>query len=144
LKINRYLSRLYDTILSRSEIQIEAIHLERLAEDQGLIVADLRFFDGSMLSFDERVHVERGRVVKIKYRYHYQRADGTLIFRYDNAPHHPEVSTFPDHIHIEGSVEATEPPDLSNVLRRIDGLLYPTGQQNNTLSNQAEERKSKS
>jgi len=118
LKINRYLSRLYDTILSRSEIQIEAIHWERLPEDQGLIAADLRFFDGSLLSFDERVHVERGRVVKIKYRYHYQRADGKLVFRYDNAPHHPEVLTFPDHIHIEGRVEAAEPPDL-RVYRRI-------------------------
>ena len=125
MKINRYLSRLYDTILSRSEIQIEAIHWERLPEDQGLIAADLRFFDGSLLSFDERVHVERGRVVKIKYRYHYQRADGKLVFRYDNAPHHPEVLTFPDHIHIEGRVEAAEPPDLSGVLSRIDELLYP-------------------
>jgi len=140
LKINRYLSRLYDTILSRSEIQIEAIHLERLAEDQGLIAADLRFFDGSLLSFDERVHVERGRVVKIKYRYHYQRADGTLVFRYDNVPHHPEVFTFPDHIHIEGRVEATEPPDLSQVLRRIDGLLYQTSPQDSALNKQVEER----
>ena len=141
MKINRYLSRLYDTILSRSEIQIEAIHLERLAEDQGLIAADLRFFDGSILSFDERVRVERGRVVKIKYRYHYQRADGALVFRYDNAPHHPEVFTFPDHLHIEGHVEAAEPPDLNEVLRRIDGLLYPTGQQDSALNNQAEEIK---
>jgi hypothetical protein len=136
LKIHRYLSRLYDTILSRSEIQIEAIHWERLPEDQGLIAADLRFFDGSLLSFDERVHVERGRVVKIKYRYHYQRVDGTLVFRYDNAPHHPEVSTFPDHIHIEGRVEAAEPPDLSKVLRRIDELLYPTGQPDSALNSQ--------
>ena len=135
MKINRYLSRLYDTILSRSEIQIEVIHWERLAEDQGLIAADLRFFDGSLLSFDERVHVERGRVVKIKYRYHYQRADGTLVFRYDNVPHHPEVFTFPDHIHIEGRVEATEPPDLSQVLRRIDGLLYQTSPQDSALNN---------
>ena len=141
MKINRYLSRLYDTILSRSEIQIEAIHLQRLAEEQGLIVADLRFFDGSMLSFDERVHIERGRVAKIKYRYHYQRADGTLVFRYDNAPHHPEVFTFPDHIHIEGRVEAAEPPDLSEVLHRIDELLYPTGRQDSALNNQAEEIK---
>jgi hypothetical protein len=141
LKINRHLSRLYDTILSRSEIQIETIHWERLLEDQGLIAADLRFFDGSLLSFDERVHVERGRVVKIKYRYHYQRADGTLVFRYDNAPHHPEVSTFPDHIHIEGRVEAAEPPDLSEVLHRIDELLYPTGQQDSALNNQVEEIK---
>ena len=51
MRLNRYLSRLYDTILSRGEIQVEAIRLERPAEDQGLIAADLRFYDGSILSF---------------------------------------------------------------------------------------------
>jgi len=85
----------------------------------------VRFYDGSTLTFEEKT-VRRGRnIEKISYRYHYQHADGTLAFRYDNAPHHPEVSTYPDHIHIEGRVEATAPPDLSDVLRRIDGLLYP-------------------
>jgi len=59
----------------------------------------------------------------------YSRGDVEIQFLYDNAPHHPEVFTFPDHVHIEGRVEAAEPPDLSRVLRRIDGLLYPTGRQ---------------
>jgi hypothetical protein len=48
--------------------------------------------------------------------------------------------TFPNHIHIEGRVEAVEPPDLSEVLHKIDELLCPTGQQDSTLNNQAEER----
>jgi hypothetical protein len=66
----------------------------------------------------------------------------TLYSRGDVEIHyHPEVSTFPDHIHIEGRVEATEPPDLSKVLRRIDELLYPTGRQDSALNNQAEEMK---
>ena len=34
-----------------------------------------------------------------KYRYHLQNADGTLIVRWDNAPHHTEIATFPDHRH---------------------------------------------
>jgi hypothetical protein len=46
-----------------------------------------------------------------------------------------KVSTFPDHIHIEERVEAAEPPNLSQVLRRIDGLLYPTGRQDSALNN---------
>ena len=124
MRLNRYLSRLYDTILSRGEIQVEAIRLERPAEDLGLIAADLRFYDGSMLSFDERVRVERGGVVKVEYRYHYRRADGTLVFRYDNAPHHPELPNFPHHVHIEDRVEPADPPDLHDVLQKIDGYLY--------------------
>jgi len=34
-----------------------------------------------------------------KYRYHLQTSDGKLVSRWDNAPHHPTVSTFPDHRH---------------------------------------------
>jgi hypothetical protein len=34
-----------------------------------------------------------------KYSYHWQRADNTLISRWDNAPHHPDSSTYPHHRH---------------------------------------------
>ena len=48
-----------------------------------------------------------------------------MIFRYDNAPHHPEVTTHPHHKHTATGVEAATPPDLSDVLREIDAHLYP-------------------
>ena len=131
MRLRRYLERLHDTIYSRREIEVKYLRIEEVLADRlGAIEGRLRFYDDSLLEFAETV-IERGIVlVKTDYAYHYQCADGTLVFRYDNAPHHPEVFTFPDHIHIEGRVEAAEPPDLSKVLRRIDGLLYPTGQQN--------------
>ncbi len=142
MRLGRYLERLRDTICSRREIEVEYLRVEEVLADRlGAIEGRLRFYDDSLLEFAETV-IERGIVlVKTDYAYHYQRADGTLVFRYDNAPHHPEVFTFPDHIHIEGRVEAAEPPDLNEVLRRIDGLLYPTGQQDSALNNQAEEIK---
>jgi len=35
-----------------------------------------------------------------KYSYHWeQRAERGLIHRYDNAPDHPEITTFPKHFH---------------------------------------------
>jgi hypothetical protein len=144
MRLRQYLERLRDTIYSRREIEVEYLRVvEVLADCLGAIEGRLRFHDHSLLKFTETV-IERGIIlVKTDYAYHYQRADGTLVFRYDNAPHHPEVSTFPDHIHIEGRVEAAEPPDLSKVLRRIDELLYPIGQQDSALNNQAEEKKAK-
>ncbi|MFQ6015301.1 MAG: DUF6516 family protein [Anaerolineae bacterium] len=44
---------------------------------------------------------------------------------YDNAPHHPELETFPDHKHSDDEVVATEAPDLHDVLQEINGILYP-------------------
>ena len=136
MRLGRYLERLRDTIYSRREIEVEYLRVvEVLADRLGAIEGRLRFHDDSLLEFAETV-IERGIIlVKTDYAYHYQRADGTLVFRYDNVPHHPEVFTFPDHIHIEGRVEATEPPDLSQVLRRIDGLLYQTSPQDSALNN---------
>ncbi|MEE8390399.1 MAG: DUF6516 family protein [Anaerolineae bacterium] len=135
VRLRRYLERLYDTICSRQEIHVEHLRVEKVLSDRlGAVEERLCFYDGSLLEFDETVIVRGVVLIKTDYAYHYQQADGMLIFRYDNAPHHPEIPTHPDHIHIEGHVEAAESPDLSDVLRRIDGLLYPTSQQNGTPS----------
>jgi len=37
--------------------------------------------------------------------------------RYDNAPHHPELPSFPCHVHIEDRVEPANPPDLQDQVR---------------------------
>ena len=67
------------------------------------------------------------RVRKSKYAYHYQRADGQRVFRYDNAPHYPDLPGFPKHKHEDERVVPAPAPDLSKVLREIDGYLYPSG-----------------
>jgi hypothetical protein len=55
----------------------------------------------------------------------YVSRDETLIFRYDDAPHHSHLLFFPHHKHIGGSVIDAEPPDLADVLREVDALIYP-------------------
>ncbi len=59
------------------------------------------------------------------YSFHYQRADSTLIFRYDNSPHFPNLPTFPAHKHTPDGVIPSAAPDLADVLREIDERLYP-------------------
>ena len=124
MKLHRYLSRLHAAVLSRSEIIIEKLRYRCTAVDIGTIHGILRFYDGSRLIFDEEVRLTKGRLVKGDYRYHYQDAAGNLIFRYDNAPHHREVSTFPHHKHTPEGIVPSEMPDLVEILREIDGLLY--------------------
>ncbi len=45
------------------------------------------------------------------------------VFRYDNAPHHREVKSFPRHKHVGEKVEASDAPDLHDVLQEIDRYL---------------------
>lgn len=86
----------------------------------GIIEGKLRFTDESSLHFIEFVDV-KGGVERYKYAYHYQDREENMIFRYDMAPHHPEIPTFPHHKHTPSNeVTACAPPTLAQVLEEID------------------------
>ncbi len=122
--LHRYLSRLEDTILSRKEIRIEKLTVERRFLDSGYIESKLYFYDDSFLEFTEVIELREKAVQKVYYSYHYQK-DDQCIFRYDNTPHHLELEGFPNHKHIGDEVLPAEPPDLKGVLQEIDAILYP-------------------
>jgi hypothetical protein len=128
-RLHHYLARLQHTILSRQEIEVAEMEIldrsDRLGQTSEFY-ARLRFHDDSQLTIVEKLIVERFTIIKARYAYHYQQADGALVFRYDNVPHHPEIKTHPHHKHIGDSIVATQPPDLGEVLREIDSILYTT------------------
>jgi hypothetical protein len=76
------------------------------------------------LHLREFVNVQRG-IDRYMYAYHYQRPDGTLVFRYDNTPHFSALPTFPHHKHegTESTVLPATPPDLQAILAEIQGLI---------------------
>ncbi len=126
--LRRYLDRLYATIHSRHEIEVAEFELLDQSAKTGRtseLFMRLRFWDGSLLQVEEALIVRAFAIVKIRYNYHYQRADGTQIFRYDNAPHYPDLPGFPEHKHERGAVLSAPAPDLSQVLNEVDGYLYP-------------------
>lgn len=89
----------------------------------GFIEGRLTFLDGSSLRFMEFVNL-RAEAVRYKYSYHYQDAADELIFRYDMAPHHQEVSTFPHHKHsANGEAVESTAPSLADVLEEIEQVV---------------------
>jgi hypothetical protein len=88
------------------------------------IRADVYFIDNSLLHFRELWIWQDDKRFKKAYTYHYQRPDGSMVFRYDNAPHFPNLSTAPHHKHIgENDVVAVDAPDLQSVLKEIEALI---------------------
>jgi hypothetical protein len=122
--LHNYLSRIEATIRSRGDIVPQGLSIEAESSLIGHIVDRLIFHDGSFLAVEEVVFAADHKVEKLRYSYHYQKGD-RLIFRYDNAPHHPELPTFPHHKHVDDRVEPCQEPDLQDVLREIDARLYP-------------------
>ena len=80
--------------------------------------------DGNLLDACERLTAERGtgKLNQTKYHFHWQDNQGNLIRRWDNSPHHPELGTFPAHVHIgpENRCQPSEPLSLPDVLDQID------------------------
>ena len=123
--IYHYLTRLQTIVDSRQDIQIERFDSQQISARDGRLAGRLRFYDGSTLDFRETFRAQHRRIEKVVYTYHYQHADGSLIFRYDNAPHYPDLPGFPAHKHERDRVIPAPPPDLGDVLREIDAYLYP-------------------
>ena len=126
-RLYRYLSRLETTIRSRHEIEIEELRIYDRSQIPGrtsFFRARLRFLDGSLLQIREALVPRGWRAHKVRYAYQYQDTHGQLIFRYDNAAHHPEISTHPDHKHTSTGIEPATAPDLTDILQEIDTRLY--------------------
>jgi len=131
MRLRRHLRRIQSILYSRREITIEQFRAKETVPDrEGIIEGRLRFWDDSLLEFTETLVEQEVVLIKTDYAYHYQDADGNLIFRYDNAPHHPEVSTHPHHRHTPEGVGPADPPDLNDVLREIDERLYGARESN--------------
>ena len=97
-----------------------------LASDDynGLLRCRVFFWDESYLDFYEVVNTEQGYPIRVHYAYTYLRG-GHRVFRYDNAPHHPEILTFPHHKHVgpQDKLAESPAPTLSEILAEIERLL---------------------
>jgi hypothetical protein len=125
--IDDYFQSLLEIVSHSTVIQSSSITLDKRSAFVGVVRGDLQFLDNSRLHFREFVNTQ-DRIERYMYVYHYQRADQTLIFRYDNTTHYPGLANFPHHKHITGesNVVPTSLPDLSRVLKEIESLLPAT------------------
>ena len=122
--VNGYLHRLYDTVISRGYIEVEQLAFDNRSNRRGAIRGRLKFHDDSLLDFGEVIILRNRRIVKLRYAYHYQNTLGKIVFRYDNAPHYSSIPTHPHHKHVGSAVEPAQAPDLSEVLREIEQLIF--------------------
>jgi hypothetical protein len=53
------------------------------------------------------------------YSFHWQETDGRLIVRWDNAPHHSQVETYPHHMHTEEDIKESYSITINDVLKEI-------------------------
>jgi len=98
-------------------IQVD-VSFDEISEEECYIRGVLAIHGGYKLHIAEYV-VTEPEFKRLKYRFHLQTSDATMIARWDNAPHHPEVETHPDHLHVGKKVKANPPVDIDQVLKAV-------------------------
>lgn len=122
-----------ELFLEQAKLQIhQSLHVvsatlvrEKLEEDAAYYQFRLLLIDGSRLDASARAEEIASNLSVTKYRFHWQDSNGDLIARWDNAPHHRRLSTFPDHIHDggEANIQPHAPVSIADVLAEIDRRL---------------------
>jgi hypothetical protein len=121
--IEDYFQKIESDIANCPYIFESRIHRDKRSQRIGIISGEISFKDESILYFIEFINV-KDKTERYKYSYHYQDRHGNLIFRYDMAPHHREIETFPHHKHVN-SIRVTKAsvPDIAKVLDEIVDLI---------------------
>ena len=121
--IEAHFDSIEKVILGNPLVILNNLHRTYTSPETGYIKGEITFIDSSLLIIFQHVRVERDKVIITDYRYHYMGTDNRLIFRYDNAPHHPEINTFPHHKHLPFGIEEVSIPSLGEVLAEIDSNI---------------------
>lgn len=115
--IEIYFARLENLLLQFPSIRSYTVKKRIYNIRQGYIQVSIIFEDEYRLDFVEVKQADKNS--KIKYRYQYMNPGNQLIFRYDNAPHHSDLPTFPHHKHIGEEAFESNEPSLEDVLLEI-------------------------
>lgn len=102
----------------------EPVIAQAFDHNRGLFRARVSFWDSSFLTIDEVIDTKLGYPEILRYSYTYLKGS-EHIFRYDNAPHYPELPTFPHHKHVGPNEipQASQKPTLNQVFKEIEDLL---------------------
>lgn len=117
--IDAYFAEIEQTLQKFPNILRSTLTKKRYNAKQGYISGSVLFDNGCRLEFMELK--DTNRTAKVKYRYQYMDKQNICLFRYDNAPHHPEVANFPHHKHNGEEIRASLEPTLFDVLLEIAG-----------------------
>lgn len=100
-------------------IEREAVEIEYDEDaDVGMIGGSLHFKDGSALHFKEMFFAGQR-----EYRFHFMDRHHRLISRWDSAPHHRELKTFPHHMHTSAGVAESREVTLIEILETVTARI---------------------
>ena len=118
-----YSERVERLVLQLSDFLVDHYTQEVVSYERVNIRFRLRSNLGHLLEVSEALGLDEDTLTFLRYRHHFQDPHNQMIFRYDNAPHHRHLSSFPDHKHVADTVVASTKPSIDQVMREtIDAM----------------------
>ncbi len=93
------------------------VEQEFISFKEGFIQIDIKLIKSFHLKVFEYYKIGEG---VINYRYHVMDSQNKLLVRWDNAPHHSELETYPHHIHTKNGVKSANQLSLAEILDVIN------------------------
>jgi hypothetical protein len=110
-----------ERLLGDSKLIVDkTVDFKEFSSDEGMVRGRLLFLGGYVLTFMEYIQIGKERS---KYRFNLSDGKGSMIFRYDNAAHHKEISTFPHHKHVSTEIKPSKEIGLAEVLSEIESMI---------------------
>ena len=103
-------------------IKKKTIEFNLISEEMGTIKGKIVFVNNYALDFRELVSEEH-----TDYRFHFMNGNNRLISRWDTAPHHKEITTFPFHLHTPEGVRECDKVNLIDVVDIVKALISKGG-----------------
>ena len=103
-------------------IKKKMISFNLVSEEMGIIKGKIVFVNNYALDFRELVSMGH-----TDYRFHFMNGTNSLIMRWDSAPHHKEITTFPFHLHTPEGVMECDKVNLIEVIDIVKALMSKSG-----------------
>lgn len=126
-----YFDQVDQLLESHPNVYVENYNAIILSSERANLKLRLRFYFKYLLSISEALMVVDNQITVIDYRYHFQDGQSNLIFRYDNTPHFPALSSFPHHKHLEDRVVSSDQPSIGMVIQYA--IAFLKGVENNGI-----------
>ena len=120
--ITGYFNHLLEIISKTEWIIHHELSFRQTDDREAYIRGELYLYGGFVLHAAEYVIIENNEFIKRpKYRYQLQDKENILTARWDNAPHHSEISTYPFHKHCkDGKIISSQEMNIYKLLDESD------------------------
>ena len=117
--IHDYFSKVQKKLDASRWIIIEqSVNFNFVSDEMGIITGKLVFIDNSILEFMELVSKKEA-----EYRFQFMDQNKEMVNRWDSAPHHKEIATFPYHMHTKKGVKESKKANFVEILDIVVGKV---------------------